>query len=84
MHCGSRSITTRRRGENGLQRYDCPSCALEQGQQFVTFNHWTGSVFEQIETNQVVTGNGMVVLPQLFKDRAFLSISSPYAATPKI
>jgi len=47
VHCADRSIQPQHKGENGLQRHSCPSCALEPGQQFITFNDWTGSVFEQ-------------------------------------
>lgn len=46
VHCGSRAIVARGRCENGLQRYHCPRCAQERGQQFATFNDWTASVFE--------------------------------------
>lgn len=46
VYCGSRSIKVLGRCDNGLQHYDCPSCAQERVQQFATFNDWTGSVFE--------------------------------------
>jgi len=45
-HCGNQSLKTRERCNNGLQRYHCPICASRLGQQFATFNDWTGSVFE--------------------------------------
>jgi transposase-like protein len=36
----------RERCSNGLQRYNCPDCATRLGQQFATFNDWTGTIFE--------------------------------------
>ena len=45
-HCGNYSVKTRGCCNNSLQRYHCSRCANERGQQFATFNDWTGSVFE--------------------------------------
>ena len=46
-YCGSRATEMRERCGNGLRRHNCPACAVCQGRQFVTFNDWTGSIFEE-------------------------------------
>jgi transposase-like protein len=45
-HCGSSNVEARGRCDNGLQRCNCLDCAARLGQQFATFNDWTGSIFE--------------------------------------
>jgi len=45
-YCGGQEIEKRERGENGLQRYSCPSCAQAKGQQYRMFTVWSDSIYE--------------------------------------
>ena len=53
-YCGGHQIEKRERSENGLQRYNCQSCAQGQGQQYRMFTVWSESIYEQSKLSPCV------------------------------